>query len=169
MTIAEILTGELDHEMATTRKLLERVPEDSASWKPHPKSMSMGELAQHIVNHVRYAEPAFAGDELDFTMPAAAVYSSPRFESTAKLVEMFDRNLAIARKAVAGASDEVMRGSWSLRAGPRKIFTMPRVAVMRGFIISHIIHHRGQLSVYLRINDIPLPPIYGPTADEGLG
>ena len=166
MTLAEILTGELDHEMATTRKLLARVPEKAASWKPHAKSMSMGDLAQHIVNMVLYTEPIFAADRLDFADPGTAKYNSPKFETTAKLVEMFDRNLGIARKAISGASDETLRGKWSLVAGPRTVFTMPRVAVVRGFINSHIIHHRGQLSVYLRMNDVPLPPIYGPTADE---
>ena len=168
MTIAESLVGELDREMATTRKLLERVPDSDGAWRPHPKSMSMGELAQHIVNLLKFGEPAFSAKEFDFANPANSALWAAKYQSTRTLVEMFDGNLAAARKAISAASDDALRGTWTLRVGPREIFTMPRSAVVRSFIISHIIHHRGQLSVYLRLKDVPLPPIYGPTADEQL-
>lgn len=168
MSIAETFLPEFEQEMATTRRVLERVPDKAAAWKPHPKSMGMGELAQHIANVLGLVTPAFEGNELDFANPATAKYTSPRYESTAKLVETFDRNLDAARKAIRTASDDTLRGSWSLRAGPKTIFTLPRPAVVRSFIGSHIIHHRGQLSVYLRLNDVPVPSIYGPTADEGI-
>ena len=167
MSIAETLVPQLDHEMATTRTLLARVPEKAAAWKPHPKSMALGDLAQHIVNLLRFAEPAFAASEFDVTSrEMAAAVNADKFESTAKLIERFDRNVAAARRTINGASDDILRGEWTLRAGPRKIFTITRVAMVRSFIISHIVHHRGQLSVYLRMNDVSLPPIYGPTADE---
>jgi uncharacterized damage-inducible protein DinB len=166
MRIAETVVPQFEQEMATTRSLLARVPEKAASWKPHPKSMSLGELAQHIVNLLRFAEPTFKGSEVDFADPASATIGADRFESTATLLERFDRNFAAARAVIAGASDDAMRGTWTLRVGPRKIFTLPRIQVVRGFLLSHMIHHRGQLSVYLRMNDVPLPPIYGPTADE---
>jgi uncharacterized damage-inducible protein DinB len=166
MTIADTLISDFDHEMATTRTLLARVPEKSAAWTPHPKSMPLGDLAQHIVNLVAYAEPTFTAEQLDFADPGTAKYNAARFETTTGLVEMFDRNVAIARKAIAGASDAQMQGKWTLRVGPRVVFTRPRADVVRSFVLSHLIHHRGQLSVYLRLNDVPLPPIYGPTADE---
>jgi uncharacterized damage-inducible protein DinB len=168
MSIADSLIPELDHELATTRRLLERVPDRDAAWKPHPKSMGMGELAQHIANIVRYSQAIFAGSELDFASPGAETYRTS-FASTAKLVELFDRNVVLARQAIGGASDSDMREMWTLRVGPRKIFGVPRVAAVRSFILGHLIHHRGQLSVYLRLRDVPLPPIYGPSADEGLG
>ena len=167
MSISQHLLAELDHEMATTRAILARVPDKAATWKPHPKSMSMGELAQHIVNVLGLSDPVVKRAELNFADPATATYTSPKYQSTAALVEMFDRNVSTARTAIATASDETMRESWALRAGPKTIFSLPRAATLRSFILSHIIHHRGQLSVYLRINDVPLPPIYGPTADEG--
>jgi uncharacterized damage-inducible protein DinB len=167
MTIAETLVPQFDHEMATTRTLLARVPEKAAAWKPHPKSMALGDLAQHIANLLRFVEPGFAASDFDVTSATqAAAVNSDKFQSTATLVERFDRNAASARRVIAGASDDTLRSEWTLRAGPRKIFTVTRVAMVRAFIISHIIHHRGQLSVYLRMNDVPLPPIYGPTADE---
>lgn len=168
MPIADVLIADFDHEMATTRTLLTRVPDKAAAWKPHPKSMAMGEIAQHIVNIVRYSEAIFAGSELDFASPGAQRYRGT-FESTATLVEHFDRNVGIARQAIAGGSDSAMREMWTLRVGPKQIFSVPRAAAVRTFILSHLIHHRGQLSVYLRLNDVPLPSIYGPSADEGVG
>ena len=166
MTIAETLLPELDQEMASTRRLLERVPTEKGEWKPHPKSMGMGELAQHIANIVRYAEAVCARSELDFASPAAQPYRSS-YESTAKLIEFFDRNVILARQAIGDTGDPAMRETWTLRVGPKTIFSVPRGAALRTFILSHLIHHRGQLSVYLRLNDVPLPSIYGPSADEG--
>jgi uncharacterized damage-inducible protein DinB len=169
MTIAESLVQDFDQEMATTRRVLERVPEQAAAWRPHPKSMSMGELAQHVVDLVGFAPTTFDRTDLDFANPETAKLTAARFETTMKLVAMFDERRATAHKAIAAASDTDMGGLWTLRVGPRKIFTLPRSGVIRSFILSHLIHHRGQLSVYLRLNDVPLPPIYGPTADEAPG
>ena len=166
MTIAQILVPEFDHEMATTRTLLERVPESAGDWKPHPKSMTLGNLASHIASMPAWADVIMHERELDFATPAGAKFATPAFRTTAELVESFDRNVRDARTHIAAGSDADMAEVWSLRAGPRKILTLPRAAVLRSFIMSHIIHHRGQLSVYLRLRDVPLPPIYGPTADS---
>ena len=166
MTIAQMLVPEFDHEMATTRTLLERVPENAAEWKPHAKSMSMGHLASHIASMPGWVDQILTESEIDFATPAAARLATPKFESTRALVEMFDRNVATARSRIAATSDADMGLSWALRNGEHKVFAMPRAAVVRSFIMSHMIHHRGQLSVYLRLRDVPLPSIYGPTADS---
>ena len=165
MTIAQTLLPEFDNEMATTRKLLERVPEADAEWKPHPKSMTMGRLATHIASLPVWAISTMEQTEFDFSGANAEKAKEPAFESTRALVEMFDRNLKSARAVIERGSDEDMAVTWSLRAGDHRIFSMPRAGVLRSFIMSHIIHHRGQLSVYLRLRDVPLPSIYGPTAD----
>jgi uncharacterized damage-inducible protein DinB len=166
VTIAEELIFDFDHEMATTRKVLARVPEQAAGWKPHTKSTAMGELAAHVAGIARWTAAIFEGAETDFMGPSGAGYAVPRFESTARLLEIFDDNVKLGRAAILGASDADMRGKWTLRAGANTIFTLPRKAAVRSFILSHSIHHRGQLSVYLRLNDVPVPSIYGPTADE---
>ena len=166
MTIAQMLVAEFDHEMATTRTLLERVPENAAEWKPHTKSMSMGHLASHIASMPGWVDQILTESELDFATPAGAKLATPKFESTAALVEMFDRNVQAARSRIGATSDAEMGVPWALRNGEHRIFAMPRVGVVRSFIMSHLIHHRGQLSVYLRLRDVPLPSIYGPTADS---
>ena len=166
MKIAETLAAQFDHEMATTRTLLERVPDDAAAWKPHPKSMSMGELASHIAAMPNWLGLIVQRDEVDFAGPAGKELATPKFESTSALVGMFDRNIKSGRSALIAASDEDMRKPWALRNGAHQIISMPRVGVVSGFVLSHMIHHRGQLSVYLRLQDVPLPPIYGPTADS---
>jgi uncharacterized damage-inducible protein DinB len=166
MPITDALLLEFDQEMTTTRALLERVPADAATWQPHPKSMSLGVLAVHIANLVRYTEATVQRTELDFAGPDAAKFASLPFSSTDELVTAFDRNVTSARAAIAGFGEQDLREKWTLRVGPRIIFTLPRAAVLRSFIMNHIIHHRGQLSVFLRLRDVPLPPIYGPTADS---
>ena len=165
MPIAQMLVPEFDHEMATTRTLLERVPEDAAEWKPHPKSMSMGHLASHIASMPRWTSAIVQQKEVDFASPTAADFATPPFKSTRQLVEAFDRNIQEARTVIAAASDGELAIPWALRNGGHTIFSLPRAGVLRSFIMSHIIHHRGQLSVYLRLRDVPLPSIYGPTAD----
>ena len=166
MPIAQQLLPEFDHEMATTRTLLARVPDAAASWRPHAKSMSMGELAQHIVNVVQLAHPIVHLPAFDFAAPEAKPYVTPKYTSTTALVDMFDRNVKIARDAIGAAADPAMGEGWTLRAGPKTIMSLPRAATLRTLILSHIIHHRGQLSVYLRLNEVPVPAIYGQSADE---
>jgi uncharacterized damage-inducible protein DinB len=165
MSFAGILLPEFDHEMASTRALLERVPEADADWRPHPKSYSLGDLAAHIARIPQWGRYVFEQPELDFGAPANAALARARFTTTAELMDRFDSNVREARTALAAAPDESMRTKWALRNGETTIFSLPRAAVFRGFILSHMIHHRGQLSVYLRLRDVALPSIYGPTAD----
>jgi uncharacterized damage-inducible protein DinB len=164
MSISATVLPEFDREMATTRTMLERVPEARAEWTPHVKSWTMGELASHIGNLPRLGLIAMETDELDIS-PANGS-ENPRFESTAGLVRAFDDNVKKARAAIETASDSDMMEPWTLRRAGRTVWTLPRAAVLRSFILSHMIHHRGQLSVYLRLNDVPLPPVYGPSADS---
>ena len=166
MTIARRLLPEFDYETRTTRTLIERVPEARGEWGPHPKSMSLGQLASHITNTIRWGSATIRLAELDLSSPEAAQYAPPRFETTAALVETFDANVREAREAVEGASDADLMAVWTLRSGAHTILSMPRAAVLRSFVMNHHIHHRGQLSVYLRLLDVPLPSIYEPTADE---
>lgn len=166
MPIRDALLPEFDHEMATTRRLLERVPEDKATWKPHPKSFSLGDLSIHITNLLTWLTTTLDRTELDLNPPGGPPFKSPRFESSAQLLAVFDEGVKNARAALAGVSDEDLMVPWTLKNAGTEIFTMPRVVTLRSFVFNHLIHHRGQLSVYLRLNDVPLPSIYGPTADE---
>jgi uncharacterized damage-inducible protein DinB len=161
MTFAETLLPEFDREMATTRRLLERVPTDKGQWKPHPKSFALGHLAQLVSWMPGWIAHTVRESFLDIA--AAPKYS---FERTETLLKEFDANVRAAREAIAGSKDADYAVPWSLKHGARVIFTAPRGGVVRTHL-SHLIHHRGQLTVYLRLNDVPLPPIYGPTADEG--
>lgn len=163
MAIKDALLPEFDHEMATARKVIERVPEDKFSYKPHEKSMTMGGLASHIADMPTWAVVGIAQDSLDM----ASGFKPFQAASSTELVAAFDKNVALARNAIAGASDETLMKSWSLKNGDTTLMTMPKIAVVRSFVMNHIIHHRGQLSVYLRLNNVPVPSIYGPSADEG--
>jgi uncharacterized damage-inducible protein DinB len=167
MSISKSILPEFDHEMANTRKTLERVPDDKFSWKPHEKSMTLGGLATHLANIPSWTKNTFAADELDIAPPGAPPYKLEEAKSTAELLEAFDKHVASARAALEAATDENWQGKWSLLMTGKPIFTLPRTAVMRGFILSHSIHHRAQLGVYLRLLDVPVPSIYGPSADEG--
>jgi uncharacterized damage-inducible protein DinB len=160
MSIAEGLLPEFDQEMATTRKLLERVPSDKGPWKPHPKSFPLGHLAQLVATM-----PGWLTQTLRDTEVNLATSSGYSFETTETLLGEFDRHVREAREALTSAKDADFTVPWSLKNGNRVLFTAPRGVVVRSHM-NHIIHHRGQLSVYLRLNDVPLPSIYGPTADE---
>ena len=162
-TIAETLLPEFDQEMSATRKLLERVPEAKADWKPHEKSYTLGDLATHVANIPSYMNIVIKQDEL---VAPDQSQRPPKFTTTAALVEFFDKNVKIAREALTGVPDSRMAMPWSLKFGGKTIFSRPRSAVVRSFVMSHHIHHRGQLGVYLRMQDVPLPSMYGPTADE---
>jgi uncharacterized damage-inducible protein DinB len=163
MTVAETLLPEFDQEMKTTRRLLERVPTDKGTWKPHQKSFSIGHLAQLLSWMPGWITMTLTSDSLD--LAGAAGYS---YETTEKLLADFDKNVKEARAAIAASSDADFQKQWSLKRGDQVFMTMPRGVVTRQHI-SHIVHHRGQMSVYLRLLDIPVPSIYGPTADEGWG
>ena len=149
--------------MANTRKTLERVLEDKLGWKPHPKSFSMGQLASHIVSMLGWSKVTIEQDSFD----VATNPQQPEYKSRKELLENFDKNVAEARASIAKASDDELRKPWSLMRGSQAIFTQPRSALLRGFVMNHLIHHRAQLGVYLRLNDVPVPSIYGPSADEG--
>jgi uncharacterized damage-inducible protein DinB len=161
--IVDALLPEFDHEMTTTRKLLERVPDDKFEWQPHPKSMSLGRLSTHLATLPWWGEVTLNQTEIDVAGSAQAAQAASRKE----LLETFDKNVAKARAILVSKSDAEMMVPWSLKRGGQTIFSMPRVAVWRSFVVNHIIHHRGQLSVFLRLNDVPVPSIYGPSADEG--
>lgn len=167
MSISQSLLPELDQETASTRKTLERVPADKLDYKPHEKSMSMGRLAQHIVEMTGWGSTTLTTSSFDIAPPGQPPYQPPPIESVQQLLEDFDKGAASLREALATASDESLMQPWSLLAGGKPLFTMPRIAVVRAMIMNHLIHHRAQLGVYLRLNDIPVPSIYGPSADEG--
>jgi uncharacterized damage-inducible protein DinB len=165
MPIAQTLLPEFDHEMANTRRMLELVPAADAAWKPHPKSYSLGDLASHTVTLPMWGRLTLELPELDLGSPANAGIARTPFTGTPELLERFDRNVREARAALASASDAALGEVWTLKNGATTVFSMPRAVVLRGFVLSHMIHHRGQLSVYLRLRDVPLPSLYGPTAD----
>ncbi|HWG58284.1 MAG TPA: DinB family protein [Candidatus Acidoferrales bacterium] len=166
MALRDAILPEFDHEMQSTRRTLERVPEGKSDWAPHPKSMKMGRLAGHVAELAGWTVDALSKDSLD-VRPVGGPQHQPMVMSSRKeLLEKFDKNVAAAHAAIAAASDETMLKPWSLLAAGQVIFTMPRIAIIRGFVLSHIIHHRAQLGVYLRLNDVPVPSIYGPSADE---
>jgi uncharacterized damage-inducible protein DinB len=166
MRISDTLLPEFDQEMATTRKCLARIPADKFTFKPHPKSFDMGGLGAHIATMVDWGATTLQSDSFDYAPVGAEPYVPPAVKTNAELLALFDSGSAKFRAALAAAENDAMMAPWSLLAGGKTLFTMPRVAVLRGMIFNHIVHHRGQLSVYLRMCDIPVPAIYGPSADE---
>ena len=163
MTMSQALLPEFDQEMKVTRKLLERVPDDKFDWKPHAKSMTMGRLAGHLAELPAFAAAMIKTPGIDFDK---GEYKAAKVANQAELLALFDKSAAETREAIAGATDDHLRQHWHLIYGGKKIFEAPRAAALRGMAMNHIVHHRGQLSVYLRLNDIPVPSIYGPSADE---
>ncbi len=162
MSIAQMLLPEFDHEMANTRKMLERVPDGKFHYKPHEKSMTLGRLAAHTAEipsyttaTLRYEKLDFSGDEKPF---------SP--ETRKEILEAFDKHVAESRELLSKATDEELLKMWTLTFKGQQIFTMPRAAVLRTMVLSHLIHHRSQLGVYLRMNNVEIPGMYGPSADE---
>jgi uncharacterized damage-inducible protein DinB len=162
MSISAALLPEFDQEMATTRRTLERVPEDKFGWKPHEKSMSLGHLASHLAEMPGFAVAGLTMDSLDL-----ANYKPWEAKSREEVLARFDQNVAGARAAIGSADDAKYMSNWSLLQDGKTLMTMPKVAVVRVFMMNHTIHHRGQLSVYLRLNNVAVPSIYGPSADEG--
>jgi uncharacterized damage-inducible protein DinB len=167
MALNEGLLPEFDWEMANTRKSLERVPEDKLGWKPHDKSMTMGRLAIHLAVLPTWAVATMEQNSLDVAPPGAPPYRPPDAKSRKQILEIFDQNVAAARASIVQASDTQLLKPWTLLAGGKTIFTLPRIAVLRSSVMNHTIHHRAQLGVYLRLNNIAVPAIYGPSADEG--
>lgn len=162
MPLVDSLIPEFDHETNTTRRALERVPNDRLRWTPHAKSMSLGALAGHLAGVVGWGQATLTRSEFDL----AGSTNQTAAASTAAVLAEFDDIVAKTRAALVAISDAQLMEPWALKQGPQTIFTMPRVAVWRSFVLNHLIHHRGQLSVYLRLLDVAVPAIYGPSADE---
>ncbi len=165
MAIAASLLPEFDQEMANTRKVLERIPDDKLDWQPHEKSMSFRSLGTHTANMLHWGLVTITEDSFDYA-PGGEVMKEEPAESVQDLLSKFDANVTAMRGALETASDEALMQSWALLNNGEEVFKMPRIAVLRGMILNHVVHHRGQLTVYLRLNDLPLPAIYGPSADE---
>lgn len=167
MAIRDEFLLEFDREMASTRKVLERVPELRFDWRPHPKSWTARELATFVSLLPGWGTNTIELDSLDI-MPGGKPAERPKpVASSAELLAQFDENVTAARAALAGADDAHLKGMWSLKAAGQTLSTMPRTAVLRYYVLNHLVHHRAQLGVYLRLLDVPVPAIYGPTADEG--
>jgi uncharacterized damage-inducible protein DinB len=163
--IVDSLIPEYDHEWGTTRRLLNRVPEAEFDWKPHDKSMTLGQLSGHLANIPAWCSAVLEKTEFDL----GSVGDDARPKSPASrdaLLREFDEKVSAARASLATRTDAELLAPWTLKSGEHEIFTMPRISAIRSFILNHSIHHRGQLSVYLRLKNVPLPSIYGPTADE---
>ena len=163
MPIIDALIMELTHEGGQTRKLFERIPEDRMGWRPHEKSMSLGALASHIADSLCWTGATLAMDEL---VMDPGSYQPFQAKDKADLLKKFDDSLTLALSAMRGQSDENLFKTWRMKVGDKVVLEMPRAAVLRTFILSHQIHHRGQMTVYLRLLGAPLPQLYGPTADE---
>jgi uncharacterized damage-inducible protein DinB len=162
MPLVDALLPEFDREMSTTRKVLERVPDDRFDWKPHVKSYSLGELAGHVADLPTWGEDTLTRSEIDLAGGQRPV-APP---SKAVMLENFDRNVAAVRNALAGKSDAELMAMWTLKRNGKTLFAMPKTTVLRSMVMNHVIHHRAQLTVYLRLLDVPVPSIYGPSADE---
>jgi uncharacterized damage-inducible protein DinB len=170
MAIKDGILPEFDREIEVTRRVLERVPEGKPEFKPHERSMALDRLAGHVAELPGWAKATILADSIEMGKGASEIEESLggplKMTSRKQLLEEFDKRAAAGRAAIAGASDEAFMKPWSLVADGKAVFTMPKIAVLRGFVMNHLIHHRGQLSVYLRLNNVPVPSIYGPSADE---
>jgi uncharacterized damage-inducible protein DinB len=163
VAIKDAILAEFDQEMARTRKCLERVPDDKLAWKPHAKSRTLGQLAAHVAALPGNASRVLEADEFNAVLPTGA----PAAQKTrAELLELFDGNVAKGKKLIGQTADETWMKPWNFLFNGQKVFTLPKIAALRAITLSHLIHHRGQFTVYLRLNDIAVPGIYGPSADE---
>jgi uncharacterized damage-inducible protein DinB len=167
MPISQSLLPEFENEMAGTRKTLERVPEDKFAWKPHPKSWPLVNLATHVAQIPGWGKMTMDVEQLDIAPPGQPPPQPVIPRSRQEILDLFEKNVADARAALSAAPDEAFMKTWTLLSGGKVILAMPRIAIWRGFVMNHLIHHRAQLGVYLRLNDIPVPSLYGPSADEG--
>jgi uncharacterized damage-inducible protein DinB len=166
MNYAETMLPEFDREIANTRKVLQRVPEDRLDWRAHPKSHTIGWNANHLAEIPGWVEGMLTTSSWDFAPVGGKPYESPKLTTRQEILDLFDRNVAAARTAIAAVKDYQMTEPWSLLQAGTSLFTMPRATVIRSFVLNHLIHHRAILCVYLRLNDIPVPGMYGPSGDE---
>jgi uncharacterized damage-inducible protein DinB len=167
MSMNDALLPEFDKEMANTRKTLERVPEDKFSWKPHDKSGTMGWLANHVADIPEWTSYTIDQDSLDMAPNGVPVPQPPSPKTTKEMLAKFDKNVAAGRAALTKTSEAHLLKNWSLLSNGETFISMPRIECLRTWVMNHIIHHRAQLGVYLRLNNIAVPAIYGPSADEG--
>ena len=166
MSYAETILPEFDQEMANTRKVLERIPDDRLDWQPHPKSHTIGWNANHVADIPNWLAMVLTTPSLDISPVDGPRYDFPKLASRQEILERFDRNVAAARKAITEAKEADVGSPWTLLQAGKGIFTMPRSAVVRSMVLNHLMHHRAHLIVYLRLNDIPVPGMYGPSGDE---
>ena len=166
MSLAQSMLPEFDHEMANTRKVLERVPSEKWNWKPHEKSGTLGWLVGHIATVPGWYTMTLQTESLDYAPVDGPQYVPPKIDNTQQALAAFDKESAEARAALTKASDADFGVNWALLAGGKEIFKMPRIACLRGMVMNHMIHHRAQLAVYLRLLNVPVPGLYGPSADE---
>lgn len=167
MTIAQVLLPEFEQEMQGTRKVLERIPDDKWGWKPHEKSGTLGWLATHVGTVPDWIAMTMKTEVFDYAPVDGPSYEPPKITNRAELLAAFDKAVADARTAISKGSDEDFSKKWTLLGGGKEIFSMPRAACVRGMCLNHLYHHRGQLTVYLRLVGVPVPGLYGPSADEG--
>lgn len=165
MILKDTLLPEFDHEMAVTRRVLERVPEPTLNWSPHPKSFSLGGLATHLAQIPHWGTAILTRDDHDLLSGGPRAQPLPTVHA---ILDLFDRHVAEVRRALVDMPDGQLLQPWTLRRGDHVVLSMLKIVAVRSFVVHHAIHHRGQLTVYLRLNDIPLPPIYGPSADESM-
>jgi uncharacterized damage-inducible protein DinB len=166
MAIAQTLLPEYDHEMAGCRKTLERIPDGQFGFRPHPKSFTLGELANHLATIPGWVAGTLATTELDFASPEAKAQMPAPVHTREALLALFDRGVAEGRRQLAATADSDFGVTWSGKQDGQVLFALPRIAVYRGFIMNHAIHHRAQVGVYLRLLDQPVPALYGPSADD---
>jgi uncharacterized damage-inducible protein DinB len=162
MAIKDALLPEFDHEMQVTRKVLARVPDGKFGWKPHDKSMTLGRLTAHIAQIPGWVKETLVQDSVDI----GAGFKPTDFATREEVLAAFDKMIAVARPLIDQTTDAQFMAPWTLKNNGQEVFTMPKISVLRAWVFNHTIHHRGQLSVYLRLNDVPVPSIYGPSADE---
>jgi uncharacterized damage-inducible protein DinB len=166
MSIAETLLPEFDREMGVTRRLLERVPDGHFDWKPHARSMTLGRLAEHVAELPQWLGVAIDRSDVDMATPRPADHRPPA--TRAEVLALFDKNVAASRARLVGRTDAELMAPWTLLKAGTPVFTMPKATVARMFVLNHLVHHRGQLSVYLRMHDVPMPSFYGPSGDEAV-
>jgi uncharacterized damage-inducible protein DinB len=166
MAVRDSLLPEFDHEMAVTRRVLERLPESAWAWRPHEKSFDLGGLAAHVARIPRWGRSILDGDSYDLDRETTSPNGPAAPVTLASVLETFDRHVGDLRRQLLDRSDAELMAPWALKRGTHLVMSMPRLTALRSFVLHHLIHHRGQLTVYLRLQDVPIPPLYGSTADE---
>jgi len=166
MTMSDLLLPEFDEEMAATRRMLERVPEGKGGWQPHAKSMTLGRLATHLAEIPSWTVNTLTRSELDIAPPGGPPFTPRVVQTKTELLDLFDQNVQAGRRALAGVPDDEFAKPWTFKRAGQTIWTRPKHEVFRRMAMSHMVHHRAQLGVYLRLQEVAIPGMYGPSADE---